>query len=111
MLPPVYNPDSPISILEERHVITTILFLKKKGRCKKTDVYFNISLNSRMPAKLDRMEIAGIITQTYREEGRRTDVELTPYGERIAVALEYLNSVIMTRPPEEVERYIRGLDH
>lgn len=101
-----YDPENPIGTLEEKHVINMILFLKKNGKCKKTDIYFSISLNSRMATKLDRMEEAGLITQTLIGNTGRTDVELTPLGLQVADILGELNDLLL--PPKEPEDEIEA---
>ena len=47
-----------IKALEEKHILSTILFLGENGVTSKTTLYENVSKNPRMPDKLCELEKA-----------------------------------------------------
>lgn len=69
-------------ILEERHMISIIMYLGANDGCKKTDLYRNISKNPRMPEKLDALQSAGLIVQEL-EGVQKTRLFLTPMGKQV----------------------------
>ena len=110
MTPYVYDPDNPLPVLEERHMMDILMYLYTHGRSKKTDVYKGICLNSRMPEKLIRLHHAGLIV-IHAYEGSyntRGDVELTDYGARVTQVVLNLSRVLKTRPKDEVELVKQG---
>ena len=104
MTPYSYDPDNPLPVLEERHMMDILMYLYTHGRSKKTDVYKGICLNSRMPEKLVRLQHAGLIViHTYEGNyNTRGDVELTDYGARVTQVILNLSRVLKTRPMGEI---------
>ena len=111
MTPYSYDPDNPLPVLEERHMMDILMYLYTHGRSKKTDVYKGICLNSRMPEKLVRLQHAGLIViHTYEENyNTRGDVELTDYGARVTQVILNLSRVLKTRPMGEIELVKQGV--
>ena len=111
MTPYSYDPDNPLPVLEERHMMDILMYLYTHGRSKKTDVYKGICLNSRMPEKLVRLQHAGLIV-IHAYEGSyntRGDVELTDYGARVTQVILNLSRVLKTRPMGEIELVKQGV--
>ena len=48
------------TILEEKHMVSIIMYLTENDGCMKTDVYTDVARNSRMPEKLGMLEDAGL---------------------------------------------------
>ena len=82
------------AVLEERHMISTMLFLAGSDGCTKTELYRAVSTNPRMPEKLDILEGAGLIRQQREESSRTTRVELTDLGKRVSAALAEIDSLM-----------------
>ena len=81
-------------LLEERHAISILLFLRDGGPSKKTDIYSKVSTNPRMPDKLDMLEGAGLIVQIQDASTRRVTVSLTPAGEEVASMLAEISRIV-----------------
>lgn len=88
---------SGIQVLEERHMVSVILFLKDNDGCMKTELYSSVSNNPRMPAKLDSLESAGLIRQEQSPESRAVRIHLTDLGREVASLLSELDSVMSGR--------------
>ncbi len=70
--------------LEEKHMISVLMFLGANGPSRKIDIYEGVSSNPRMPDKLNHLESLGLITQEMDGTTRSTIVELTSAGEQVA---------------------------
>lgn len=82
-------------VLEEKHVLKTIRFLYKNGPASKKTIYAGVSGNPRMPEKLLAMKSIGLLKDVKQEENSRAQVlALTEKGERVAVELEKILSII-----------------
>ena len=82
-------------VLEEKHVLKTIRFLHNNGPASKKEIYAGVSDNPRMPEKLLAMKSIGLLKDVKREENSRAQVlALTEKGERVAVELEKILSII-----------------
>lgn len=80
------------SILEEKHMVSIIMYLAENDGCKKTDLYSGVSRNGRMPLKLEMLEDAGIITM---DRGSKTVlIRMTEVGREVAGQLRALESVL-----------------
>lgn len=82
------------SILEEKHMVSIIMFLMENDGCRKTDLYDAVAYNVRMPDKLDRLESSGIITQE-RREGRGFTIHLTELGRTVGEGLARIEAVMV----------------
>lgn len=81
-----------VRILESRHMVSILLFLRGSGPVQKMEIYENVSTNPRIPDKLKVMEDAGLLTET--TDGRTKTITLTEKGLRVATILEKLDEVI-----------------
>lgn len=79
---------------EEKHLIAIMLFLSINGRCRKIDIYQNVSSNPRIPEKLDRLEALGLLIQESDPNHRSIMISLTPKGVEVAEKLADLDKVI-----------------
>lgn len=87
------------SLLEEKHLISILLYLKREGLTRKIDLYNNVSFNPRMPEKIDRLESAGLLEQKTDGYSRSTLLELTEKGRKIAQMLEDIDRSLKARRP------------
>ncbi len=79
------------SLLEEKHLISILLYLRKEGLTRKIDLYNNVSFNPRMPEKISRLESAGLLEQKTDGYSKSTLLKLTKKGETIASLLEEID--------------------
>ena len=91
------------AMLEEKHMISILLYLRKSGKSRKIDVYNAVSFNPRMPEKLGYLENAGLITQNTPSGSRSTMVDLTDTGKKVAESLSGIDS-IMKDPVKDTEK-------
>ena len=88
--------DAPrASVLEEKHMVSILMFLMENDGCRKTDLYDVVSYNIRMPDKLDRLETSGLITQE-RTRGRAVLIRLTDTGRRVGEELQRIEGMLAT---------------
>lgn len=86
--------DSPRAlVLEEKHMVSILMFLMENDGCRKTDLYDVVSYNIRMPDKLDRLETSGLITQE-RTRGRAVLLRLTDTGRRVGEELQRIERIL-----------------
>lgn len=82
-------------ILEEKHMISTLLYLYEHGPSRKMDIYENVSKNPRMPDKLEKLEEYGLVNIIPDTEGRATVViSLSDKGEKTTEILVQLHEMI-----------------
>lgn len=82
-------------ILEEKHMISTLLYLYEHGPSRKMDIYENVSKNPKMPDKLEKLEEYGLVNIIPDTEGRATVViSLSDKGEKTAEILVQLHEMI-----------------
>ncbi len=80
--------------LEEKHLISIMMFLSINGQCRKIDVYENVSTNPRIPEKLDRLEAMGLITQSRGSNQKSVIIALTEKGKVAAERIMELDRII-----------------
>ncbi len=80
--------------LEEKHMISILIFLLENGAKRKIDIYEGVSSNPRMPDKLNLLEDMGLLTQRMDMITRSTIVELTDQGEQVANLLMAIDKCI-----------------
>ncbi len=81
------------TILEEKHMVSIIMYLAENDGCLKTDVYSGVARNSRMPEKLGMLEDAGLIEQ--KAKGLRTvRLELTDLGKKVCEELITIENLL-----------------
>ena len=82
-------------ILEEKHMISTLLYLYEHGPSRKMDIYENVSKNPRMPDKIEKLEEYGLVKIAPDTEGKATVViSLSDKGEKTAKMLVDLDRII-----------------
>ena len=74
--------DRPIDLIDNRHMMSVLLYLLENGQCNRTSIYNSISRNSNMPQRLDRMVDLGLLTSSASIHGIFMD--LTERGRYIA---------------------------
>ena len=83
-----------ISTLEEKHLISMLMYLREKGPSRKTDIYDAVSTNPRMTLKVERLEAMGLISTEYNNALRSTVVTLTEEGRQVADHLAAVDSIL-----------------
>ena len=83
-----------VAALEEKHLVSILMFLAIHGNCKKIEVYENVSSNPRIPEKLDRLESLGLIIQKDIPGVRSIEIELTAKGRMVAEQLLAIDNTI-----------------
>ena len=81
------HPPRKIQVLEERHVLSILIYLSQNDGCRKSDLYRDISRNPRMPDKLDILERSGLIEQIPIGDHNSVRIMLTDVGRNVADAL------------------------
>ncbi len=85
----------PATVFEERNMVTIILYIRRNGPCRRTQLYEQTSRNPRMPDKIALLEEAGLI-----DAGKHL-LTLTPAGEQVADLLIEISGIISgDRPPD-----------
>ena len=82
----------PIDRLDQRHMMSVLLYLLDNGTSIKTDIYNNISRNSNMSQKIDRMVDLGLVTTTLSVHG--VYVDLTFKGSQVAMKLRSVEEML-----------------
>ena len=80
-----------ISSLEEKHLMSMLMYLREKGPSRKTDIYDAVSTNPRMTLKVERLEAMGLISTEYNNALRST---LTEEGRQVAEHLAAVDSIL-----------------
>ena len=83
-----------ISTLEEKHLMSMLMYLREKGPSRKTDIYDAVSTNPRMTLKVERLEAMGLISTEYNNALRPTVVTLTEEGRQVADHLAAVDSIL-----------------
>ncbi|MBR7153442.1 MAG: hypothetical protein IKD00_06870 [Candidatus Methanomethylophilaceae archaeon] len=83
-----------IRLLEERHVISTVLYIRDHPGCKKSELYPAVSKNPRMPQKLELLVSMGLVTMESREDSSATFLDLTDKGRRVAEHLSKVANIL-----------------
>lgn len=82
--------------LEEKHMVSILMYLGTNGPRRKIDIYNGVSSNPRMPDKLDKLEEIGLLRQEIDPVTRSTIVYLTPHGDQVATMLISIDKCIKT---------------
>ncbi len=83
-----------VAALEEKHMISILVFLAVNGPSRKIDIYDGVSSNPRMPDKLNLLEDLGLLDQEMDIVSRSTIVSLTPEGVHVANMLISIDKTI-----------------
>ena len=54
--------EHPIQVLCDIHTIPMLMFLRENGPSTKTQIYSAVGRSANMPAKIDRLREAGLVT-------------------------------------------------
>ena len=76
-------------ILDDRHIISLIIFLYENGPSRRIDIYQNVSRISTMPKKFDSLKESGLL-----DEDDRSNLFLTDAGMSVARLLLCIDDVI-----------------
>ena len=87
--------EHPIRVLCDTHTIPMLMFLKEKGPSTKTEVYKAVGRSANMPAKIDRLRDAGLVT--VEVVGISEIVGLTDIGGRIAGILAEVDALMSSQ--------------
>ena len=89
--------EHPIAVLCDTHVIPILMFLDGSGPSRKTDIYAAVGRNSNMPAKIDRMRDAGLVT--IDRVSISEVVGLTDLGRSVADGLAEIDAEMAAQTP------------
>ena len=87
----------PIQVLCDMHVIPMLMFLRENGPARKTDIYNAVGRSANMPAKIQRMEDAGLVTVDV--VGISEVVALTDLGGSVADVLLRIEGMMVPQSP------------
>ena len=76
-----------LRMLEERHMISILLYIAKNEGCMKTDIYREVSHAQGMPGKLDTLAEGGLIRAEGVDDRMMRRFYLTDSGRRTVDAL------------------------
>ena len=96
--------EDPFDLLEERHVLSLILYLSGKENVTKGQIYTDISRGNRMPDKLTALERYGIIDMTFAPGTSRAYIQNEPTPDKRAFGPTFSNP--MPGPDEGPGRYL-----
>lgn len=85
--------DCRVCMFEVVHSIEIIMFIARRGKCRKIDLYDVIGRNANMPKRLDTMEKSGFIVQ--RVDGKTTWITITESGRDIAEKFMRMDEIIV----------------
>ena len=87
----------PIQVLCDAHIIPMLMFLRENGPGTKTEIYAAVGRNSNMPAKIDRMRDAGLVT--IDRVSISEVVGLTDLGRSVADGLAEIDAEMAAQTP------------
>ena len=87
--------EHPIQVLCDTHTIPMLMFLRENGPSTKTQIYSAVGRSANMPAKIDRLREAGLVT--VEVVGISEIVELTDVGGRIAGILADVDALMSSQ--------------
>lgn len=90
--------EDPFDLLEERHVLSLILYLSGKENVTKGQIYTDISRGNRMPDKLTALERYGIIDMTFAPGTSRAYINLTKKGRAISESIQNIRRELNESP-------------
>lgn len=90
--------DDPFELLEERHVMSVILYLHGKENVTKGQIYAEISRGNSMPDKLTALERCGIIDMGSPSGSNRASINLTEKGRNISESIRNIRRELSVNP-------------
>ena len=86
--------DSTLSKLDDRFMLTTLVFLKHNRPAIKSEIYSSISRNTNMKKKIEALQEMNLIS-VYQSDNVNTNyIVLTDKGEKVANLIEDIISEI-----------------
>ena len=82
------------TLLETSKVIDILFYIRDNPRCKKTDIYRNVTRNVHIPAKIEEMGEMGLIVLGEAVGSRATLLSLTDKGIRLTDLLLEAESLL-----------------
>ena len=89
--------EHPIMVLCDVHVIPMLMFLRENGPSTKTEIYTAVGRSANMPAKINRLRMAGLVTVD--EVGISEVVDLTDLGGSVADSLIGIDAEMSAQTP------------
>lgn len=86
-----------VVFLEEKHIVSILLFLMDNDGCMKSQLYSSVSRGMRMPDKLDMLEDAGLIIQESDGPHRSVTLRLTDLGRDVCRELVEIEGMLEGR--------------
>ncbi len=83
-----------VVFLEEKHIVSILLFLMDNDGCMKSQLYSSVSRGMRMPDKLDMLEDAGLIVQESDGPYRSVTLRLTDLGREVCRELVVIEGIL-----------------
>lgn len=83
-----------VVFLEEKHMVSILLFLMDNDGCMKSQLYGSVSRGIRMPDKLDMLEDAGLIVQEENGPYRSVTLRLTELGRGVCKELVVIEGML-----------------
>lgn len=77
-----------IRVLEQKHMVSILLFLCGNDGSTKTALYDSVSTNPRMPEKLDALQSAGLVRMEQSPDSKAVRIYLTELGRSVAGMLQ-----------------------
>ena len=87
--------EHPIVVLCDLHMIPMLMFLRENGPSTKTRIYSAVGRSANIPAKIDRLKEAGLVT--IEVVGISEIVGLTDVGNRIAEILADVDALMSSQ--------------
>lgn len=81
-----------LTILESKHVISMIIFIRDTDGCKKIEIYQNVSRNAKMAEHIRTLQDMDVI-ETFVRDGSSV-IGLTEKGRMIADLLKQISDLI-----------------
>ena len=82
------------TLLETSKAIDILMYVRDSPLCKKSDVYRDVTRNIHIPAKIDEMEMLGLIDFCQIPGSNATHLELTDKGVRFTDLLIEAESLL-----------------
>ncbi len=82
-----------IRVLEERHMISVLFYIRDHEGCMKSEIYRDLSRTPRFPEKLNLLESNGLI-EIGSIHGRFTSISLTDRGRKVVDLLMQMQAVM-----------------
>ena len=85
--------DERMRLLEGKHVLSILMYIRDKGSCMKTDIYNDVSQNPRSLEKVEVLESLGFVT-IEPVDRKRTRITLTEKGVLVTDKLDEIRTLL-----------------